>query len=1357
MKKRTRNLTRRALAIFMSVMMCVSVLQLNASAWTITAAQKDEMELVCTKTEHTHNETCYFTNKEGVETPQTFCGLEAGAEIPHVHTAACGEERKEIKELVCTESTHHDHTTDVPQYTEVHETIQVPVDVPVLDEEGNPVLDEEGNPVMTQTVKEETITKQVEVPCEIEAEPHTEGCYKVIGTETVYTSCDGAPGQHEHTNECYKDPTNTHCGSEEHTHTAECYKPKALTDDEKKAKDEELTNTINQALGNKVDGKTDEDLIDKSDNDEKTIKLVLNGYTLELSTGIIVVGGKTLVILDGEIVGGTLVGTTNDQAVVEVQGNGTLKLEGETKLTHDQNGDGKADTTGSGVKVDEKGKFEMTGGEISGNKAGSDTHYNGGGVYVSGGEFTMSGGTISNNTASTGTDKDPTNNKYAEWGSTNQKDGYHGQGQGGGVYVDDQYKYTKKDGWKTENDGKFTLSGGEISNNTADEGGGIFIANQYNSNTFTSQEGSQFIMNGGTVDGNLALVGEGGGIYIQGTGKITAGNITNNITMTGSDLGGGGIYIENSGRLELENAIITENTAAGIGGGIAGCVHGATSILGAENGAAVFDNETGVWKDQDGNPVDGPEGPNRLPLDKNNVNVVDGNEKWTEDMINGAKDIFSNGHDQYGKDDAMTVVGNTMLGGGQANWTGVSDGNKVNATNNGVVSSKEQIGLTANVSDADKKKAKEQGKVFISGNHSNMHGGGIGNNGILIIGSKEEEIKGLATVEVPVNKELTGNREEGIQKGEFTFELLDSSLNKVSTAVIDTVNENKGTANINIPMDAFGDNPDQKTHVFYVREQPGDDPTIQYDTKMYRVVITISKTETTESFGSHTPIKDANGNITGYTYKYGERKVHITNYKVDSVTRTELSLVAAGIYTVVQGADQKDKVEFENEYKPTGSLTVTKKVVINGEGYRDEIKGPYTFIVTGPNGYSQQFTLAAGESHTMSDLPLGDYKVAEVYPGGTEHYDVNVTGLGTATVGKDQTAAVTVTNTYTRKLGNLEISKNLSFGTDSIPEGANGLVFNFQVTGPDDFTSQTVSVTAGGTAQLTNIPTGDYTITEVVDGRPEIENYHFVSVTGVGTQAVTKGETASVAVTNTYARDRGSLTIDKTVVGGPADASVSKVFRFTVTGPEGYRQDVSITGAGSVTLENLLTGDYTVAESFADASIPFYSLSVTGGGTATVVQNGNTTVGVTNTYTEEREEPTPTPEIPTPQPTPPEEEELPDPTPPLAPVETPEPTPPEEEELPDPTPPLSPDEPEEDLPDPTPPLSPDEPEEDLPDPTPPLSPDEPEEDLPEDTPPLADVPRTSDEPTFWYAMLVVSGGSLLALKLTGKRKKKSVR
>ena len=36
-------------------------------------------------------------------------------------------------------------------------------------------------------------------------------------------------------------------------------------------------------------------------------------------------------------------------------------------------------------------------------------------------------------------------------------------------------------------------------------------------------------MTGGTVDGNTATLGEGGGIYIQGKGEISGGRITNNV------------------------------------------------------------------------------------------------------------------------------------------------------------------------------------------------------------------------------------------------------------------------------------------------------------------------------------------------------------------------------------------------------------------------------------------------------------------------------------------------------------------------------------------------------------------------------------------------------------------------------------------------------------------------------------------------------------------------------------------------------------------------------------------------------------------------------------------------------------
>ena len=106
------------------------------------------------------------------------------------------------------------------------------------------------------------------------------------------------------------------------------------------------------------------------------------------------------------------------------------------------------------------GTFNMTGGAILNNRA----IRNGGGVYViNGGKFNMSGGTISGNTAN---------------------------GNGGGVYVDN---------------GVFAMTGGAISNNLASGyGGGVYVT-----------AGATFHMDGGTISGNAAPRGDGGGIHTE--------------------------------------------------------------------------------------------------------------------------------------------------------------------------------------------------------------------------------------------------------------------------------------------------------------------------------------------------------------------------------------------------------------------------------------------------------------------------------------------------------------------------------------------------------------------------------------------------------------------------------------------------------------------------------------------------------------------------------------------------------------------------------------------------------------------------------------------------------------------------
>ena len=85
-------------------------------------------------------------------------------------------------------------------------------------------------------------------------------------------------------------------------------------------------------------------------------------------------------------------------------------------------------------------------------------------------------------------------------------------GKGGGVHV--------STGIATVT-GTFIMNGGEISGNTADTGGGVFI-----------DGGGTFIMKGGKISGNTATVGNGGGVNVlSGTFSKTGG------TIYGSDAG----------------------------------------------------------------------------------------------------------------------------------------------------------------------------------------------------------------------------------------------------------------------------------------------------------------------------------------------------------------------------------------------------------------------------------------------------------------------------------------------------------------------------------------------------------------------------------------------------------------------------------------------------------------------------------------------------------------------------------------------------------------------------------------------------------------------------------------------------
>ncbi|WP_207666016.1 DUF5979 domain-containing protein, partial [Clostridium sp. AF15-41] len=85
--------------------------------------------------------------------------------------------------------------------------------------------------------------------------------------------------------------------------------------------------------------------------------------------------------------------------------------------------------------------------------------------------------------------------------------------------------------------------------------------------------------------------------------------------------------------------------------------------------------------------------------------------------------------------------------------------------------------------------------------------------------------------------------------------------------------------------------------------------------------------------------------------------------------------------------------------------------------------------------------------------------------------------------------------------------------------------------------------------------------------------------------AVPNGGTAEVAFTNNYKKQVGSLKLTKTVSGDKTLTDVASDISFKITGPDSYSKTVTgaelLTAGGSVQIDGLAVGDYTVVETVA--------------------------------------------------------------------------------------------------------------------------------------------------------------------------------
>ena len=579
------------------------------------------------------------------------------------------------------------------------------------------------------------------------------------------------------------------------------------------------------------------------------------------------------------------------------------------------------DGAGAGIHV-EGSTLEISGGVIAGNYAPS-----GGGVYAMNSTVNMVGGIISGNgtnnnqngygagicaekSSVTITKGYITNNNYQfyiNWeGSTKHLgNGCHG---GGGIAA--------------FNGGNLTIAGGYITGNYSAEAGGGVYAGAWN------QALSGFTFSGGIIASNVAQSSEGGGIRISAptVGEFNASGkkayITNNTTNTTYDWGGGGVFVQggnsdqniDSASLKIYNALITNNSAQGYGGGFAACPTGKTSITDT-NGIAIYGNT-----DANGNKLSGNSNEK-----KEDWLQVDGGEITPNfKKNNGHKDLFL----IHKKNDGeyIAAVTGQMLGGGAANWTGTIDDSStpISIGKYEGAQAKYMIGLDANPSKHDQGLAVDNARLFITGNKSNVHGGGIMTNGDVIAGSTTE-VNVYPKMKLNGTKELKGRN---LKKGEFEFELLKQGSNLQAPSfndkgalqpngcqVVDTVqNDTNGSFTFDLG-EVYADT----NLVYYLVEKPGAEKDITYSKTIYKIEPTVTK----DTSKSHDVLK-----------------IYYTYYKVDSVKITKTENGKASESTV-NGTSNNDVVSiqltndttFTNEYTQytsSGSWTPKATKVVKG-------------------------------------------------------------------------------------------------------------------------------------------------------------------------------------------------------------------------------------------------------------------------------------------------------------------------------------------------------------------------------------------------------------------------------------------
>ncbi len=709
----------------------------------------------------------------------------------------------------------------------------------------------------------------------------------------------------------------------------------------------------------------------------------------------------------------------------------------------------------AGVRVCGGGSFTMNGGTISGIKAGGS--YESGAVLVfacdngsSLGEgtasFTMNDGVIENNSGYRGAGVFVIGREFNNRASMTMNGGIirnntcegfkDSQAAGAGVYV--------------ERNAEFTMNDGEISGNIVDmgEGGGICVAcgwesvagtPGWNIDLFSRYYPAAFTMNGGTIRNNQAKMntdqgdnGCGGGIYVASHRVTLNGGVIENNT---AEKQGGGVYVGATPYiLKIHNAVVKDNHASILGGGLWACPTGDVELF-VTNGAALYDNSS----DGAGDDLVSV----KIPSKKHSLTLAD--------RALGGGQVF------WHKDGG--VDSSSVLGFPDSSQRYSAD---ASTPMNPIREYGDSVALKAIMSDGAKAAAMSASSLIIQGNEA-PRGGGIGTNGGVILGDEREydyklQVKKTWTdaedslkVPVTVYLKLGDHVLDSVELNEannwtasFTGLPDPKTLKPLYYAVVeDPVPENFTPSYTPAEIDE-----DARTILItvdnrYTPAAPTGDLTVSKvvagnagDTsKAFSFTVKLSDNTINGNYGDmtfadgaatftlkHNEQKTASGLPAGITYEVTETEANQNGYTTTSTGASgsivkDQTVTAAYVNTKNSGGGGSDD---DDAY---GSLTVSKTVA----GTAADLNQSFTFTIKLDRSISGTYgdmrfdkgvaviTLKHGESSTATRLPAGiHYTVTE-----SDHDGYTVTADGDTGVIRDgKTAVAAFTNTKDSNIPN---------------------------------------------------------------------------------------------------------------------------------------------------------------------------------------------------------------------------------------------------------------------------------------------------------------------------------------------------